>query len=136
PPASAAARTPRHHVAIALALAATQLFDAARGTYAVGDEQAGMSADELIDLVERWCARFPVVSVEDALAEDDWDGWQRLTTRLGGRLQLVGDDLFTTSVDRLDRGVRSGVANAILIKLNQVGTITAATGAGLRAERG
>jgi enolase 1/2/3 len=120
----AAGRKPGDDVAIALDLAATQLFDAARGAYAVGDGQAGMSADELIDLVERWCARFPVVSVEDALAEDDWDGWQRLTTRLGGRLQLVGDDLFTTSVDRLERGVRSGVANAILIKLNQVGTIT------------
>jgi enolase len=104
----AAGRKPGDDVAIALDLAATQLFDAARGAYAVGDGQAGMSADELIDLVERWCARFPVVSVEDALAEDDWDGWH----------------LFTTSVDRLERGVRSGVANAILIKLNQVGTIT------------
>ena len=120
----AAGRKPGDDVAIALDLAATQLFDAARSAYAVGDGQAGVSADELIDLVERWCARFPVVSVEDALAEDDWGGWQRLTTRLGGRLQLVGDDLFTTSVDRLERGVRSGVANAILIKLNQVGTIT------------
>jgi enolase len=121
---TAAGREPGDDVAIALDLAATQLFDAAHGAYAVGEEHGGLSADELIELVDRWCARYPIVSVEDALAEDDWDGWQRLTARLGGRLQLVGDDLFTTSVDRLERGVRTGVANAILIKLNQVGTVT------------
>jgi enolase len=130
---AAAGREPGDDVAIALDLAATQLFDAAHGAYAVGEQHGDLSADDLIELVDRWCARYPIVSVEDALAEDDWDGWQRLTARLGGRLQLVGDDLFTTSVDRLERGVRSGVANAILIKLNQVGTVTETLAAVRRA---
>ena len=80
----------------------------------------------MVALVEDWAGRYPLVSVEDALAEDDWEGWRLLTARLGHRLQLVGDDLFTTNVDRLRHGVEVGAANAVLVKVNQIGTLTGA----------
>jgi enolase len=82
------------------------------------------TADEMIALYKSWIDRYPIVSIEDGLAEDDWTGWARLTETLGNRVQLVGDDLFCTSVERLARGVEEGVANAILIKVNQIGTLT------------
>src|SRR5437763_15186600 len=78
----------------------------------------------MVALWESWVNRYPVISIEDALAEDDWDGWRTLTTDLGRRLQLVGDDIFVTNVVRLRRGIDAGVANSILIKLNQIGTLT------------
>jgi enolase len=128
-----AGREPGEDVAIALDVAATQLFDAASHMYAYGAEPSALSAEQLIDLIDGWCGQYPIVSVEDALAEDDWAGWQRLTVRLGGRLQLVGDDLFATNLHRLERGIGSEVANAILIKLNQVGTLTETLAAVARA---
>ena len=79
---------------------------------------------EMFDLLERWVARYPLISIEDGLGEDDWDGWRELTARLGDRVQLIGDDLFCTNLARLERGIGSGVANAILVKMNQVGTLT------------
>ena len=78
----------------------------------------------MVALWESWVNRYPVISIEDGLAEDDWDGWRTLTTQLGKRLQLVGDDIFVTNVVRLRRGIDAGVANSILIKLNQIGTLT------------
>jgi enolase len=78
----------------------------------------------MVSLWEELCGRYPIVSVEDGLAEDDWDGWKTLTERLGDRTQLVGDDLFVTNVERFRRGIESGVANAILVKVNQIGTLT------------
>jgi enolase len=78
----------------------------------------------MVDLLAEWADRYPLRSIEDGLAEEDWDGWQRLTQRLGDRLQILGDDLFTTNVSRLRRGIEQGVANAILIKFNQIGTLT------------
>ena len=78
----------------------------------------------MISLWDELCGRYPVVSIEDCLAEDDWEGWKALTERLGERVQLVGDDLFVTNVDRLRRGIETGVANAILVKVNQIGTLT------------
>jgi enolase len=83
-----------------------------------------LTSEDLIDVWESWAGRYPLVSVEDGLAEDDWDGWARLTTRLGKTVQLVGDDLFVTNVVRLRRGIENGVANSILIKVNQIGTLT------------
>jgi enolase len=77
-----------------------------------------------VDLWEAWCDKYPIVSIEDGMAEDDWDGWRLLTERLGGRVQLVGDDIFVTNTERLQLGFDRGVANAILIKLNQIGTVT------------
>ena len=85
---------------------------------------AKRSSAEMIDLYERLAADYPIVSIEDGLAEDDWDGWKALTERLGGKIQLVGDDLFVTDPQRLKRGIESGVANAILIKPNQIGTLS------------
>lgn len=78
----------------------------------------------MIDRLEDWVTRYPITSIEDGLAEDDWEGWQRLTDRLGGRVRLVGDDLFTTNTRRLRRGIEARVANSVLIKINQIGTIT------------
>jgi len=82
------------------------------------------TAAEMIDLYKSWCDKYPIVSIEDGLAEDDWEGWAKLTESLGDRIQIVGDDIFVTNIDRLARGVDEGVANAILIKLNQIGTLT------------
>ena len=110
----------RDRVAIALDPAATEFFG--DGAYRV--EGRVLASDELIDLYAGLAERFPLVSIEDGLAEDEWDGWRGLTARLGDRLQLVGDDLFVTNVERLRRGIAEGVANAILVKVNQIGTLT------------
>ena len=83
-----------------------------------------MTAPELIDRWATWVEKYPVISIEDGLAEDDWDGWRRLTDRLGKRVQLVGDDIFVTNVVRLRHGIEEGIANSILIKVNQIGTLT------------
>ncbi len=78
----------------------------------------------MIALLTRWVDAYPIFSIEDGLAEDDWDGWQRLTAALGGRVQLIGDDLFATNPERLKRGISGGAANAVLVKVNQIGTLT------------
>jgi len=110
-------------VAIALDVAASELF--ADGAYTFKKSGAGKkSAEEMIALYKSWIDRYPIVSIEDGLAEDDWSGWARLTEALGSRVQLVGDDVFCTNVERLARGIEEGVANAILIKVNQIGTLT------------
>jgi enolase len=89
-----------------------------------GEGRTGLTADDLIDLYADWCGAFPIVSIEDGLAEGDWDGWGRLTQRLGARVQLVGDDLFVTNPEILARGIARGVANSLLVKVNQIGTLT------------
>jgi enolase len=109
-------------VAIALDPATTELFEG--GRYRLPGEALDLNAGGMISLWEELCDRYPVVSIEDGLAEDDWDGWKALTERLGERAQLVGDDLFVTNVERLRRGIEAGVANAILVKVNQIGTLT------------
>ncbi|HEU5278819.1 MAG TPA: phosphopyruvate hydratase [Gaiellaceae bacterium] len=113
----------RERVAIALDPASTELYEG--GVYRF-EREGGVTrgADELIDLYATLAERFPVVSVEDGLAEDEWGAWKAMTERLGDRLQLVGDDLFVTNVERLRRGIDEGVANAILVKVNQIGTLT------------
>ena len=115
---------PGGEVGLALDCAASEFHDTASGLYRLSGSGRELDADGLVDLYEAWCDAYPILSIEDGLAEDDWDGWHRLTERLGGRVQLVGDDLFVTRVDRLRRGVEDGVANAILIKLNQIGTLS------------
>ena len=115
--------TPGRDVSIALDAAASEL--AADGGYVF--HKAGgrrQSADELIALYSRWASAYPLVSIEDGLGEDDWEGWQRLTAALGARLQLVGDDIFVTNERILARGITERVGNAVLIKLNQIGTVT------------
>jgi enolase len=110
----------RDRVAIALDPAATEFFG--DGAYRV--EGRVLASDDLTDLYAGLAERFPLVSIEDGLAEDEWDGWRGLTVRLGDRLQLVGDDLFVTNGERLRRGIAEGVGNAILVKVNQIGTLT------------
>ena len=113
---------PGDDVAIALDPASTEFYD--KGTYTLAREKRRLSAAELIAQYAYWRERYPIVSIEDGLAEDDWDGWAQLTAKLGDKVQLVGDDLFVTNVERIRRGVTQNVANAVLIKLNQIGTLS------------
>jgi enolase len=113
---------PGRQMAIAIDVAASHFFD--EGKYALQTEGRSLTSDEMIDLLQGWVARYPVVSIEDGLAEDDWSGWQRLTETLGARAQLIGDDLFATNPQRLERGIRERAANAVLVKMNQIGTLT------------
>jgi enolase len=115
----------RHDVAMALDVAASHFQDPARGTYKLRAPIAReLPSDEMIDLLADWAQAFPIISIEDGLAEDDWDGWAALTRRIGRSVQLIGDDLFATQVSRLKHGIARGAGNAILIKVNQVGTLT------------
>jgi len=114
--------TPGDEVAIALDPATSELWR--EGAYELKGEGRTLTSDELVDYWAELCGRYPIVSIEDGMAEDDWDGWRALTERLGATVQLVGDDVFVTNVELLQRGIDEGVANAILIKLNQIGTLT------------
>jgi len=119
----AAKFAPGKEVALALDVAASELHSG--GTYTFKKSGAGTrDAAGMIDLYAKWLEEYPIVSIEDGLAEDDWEGWAQLTKALGDRVQLVGDDLFVTNTERLARGIENGVANAILIKVNQIGTLT------------
>jgi enolase len=113
---------PGTDVSLALDCAASEFFDKKTGKYTF--DKKAVSSAELIGIYDKLTQNFPIVSIEDGLAEDDWDAWKLLTDRVGGRVQLVGDDLFVTNVTRLERGIAGGYANAILIKLNQIGTLT------------
>jgi enolase len=115
---------PGEEIAFALDVAATHFYNAEEDRYYLHCENRVCTAAELIDLLADWTARYPIVSIEDGLAEDDWDGWQALTARLGDKIQIIGDDLFTTSPARLEKGIRLHAANAILVKMNQIGTLT------------
>jgi enolase len=115
---------PGEQISIALDAAASELYDK-KGKYVFKkSDNASRSAADMIKLYEQWCSKYPIVSIEDGLAEDDWDGWQLLTKELGRKVQLVGDDLFVTNTERLGRGMGMGIANAILIKVNQIGTLS------------
>jgi enolase len=114
---------PGRDVAIALDPAASEFYQDGEYVFKKGDGSR-RSAKEMVDLYASWIDRYPIVSIEDGLAEDDWDGWKLLTDRLGERCQIVGDDLFVTNVDRLSRGIEQGVGNAILVKVNQIGSLT------------
>ena len=114
---------PGDDVFIALDVAASE-FAEAGGRYRMRREKAPRSSEDLVELYEDLCARYPIVSVEDGLGEDDWGGWGAMTRRLGGRIQLVGDDLFVTNPAIIQQGIKQGIANAVLVKVNQVGTLT------------
>jgi enolase len=114
--------TPGEEIAIALDPAASEFYK--DGSYHLEAEDKILSSDEMIAFWQDWVEAYPIISIEDGLAEDDWEGWARLTAALGDRCQLVGDDLFVTNVDFLQRGIDEHVANAILIKVNQIGTLT------------
>ena len=113
---------PGDEIALALDVASTEFH--ADGRYDLAGEKRVLDAPEMVGLLAEFCGKYPIVSIEDGCAEEDWDGWAQLTASLGDRVQLVGDDLFVTNVDRLGRGIEAGVANSILIKVNQIGTLT------------
>ncbi|MDE2120977.1 MAG: phosphopyruvate hydratase, partial [Betaproteobacteria bacterium] len=113
---------PGEQIAIALDPASSEFYR--DGKYHLDGEGRVLSSDEMIDLYDSWLGKYPIVSIEDGLAEQDWDGWKRLTERLGRKVQLVGDDLFVTNTEILRSGIEKGVGNSILIKVNQIGTLT------------
>ena len=113
---------PGTDVYLGIDAAATELYQ--DGKYVLAREGKSLTASEMVDLYERWTSQYPILSIEDGLAEDDWQGWALLHQRLGNQVQLVGDDLFVTNVQRIDRGIRDDVANAVLIKLNQIGSLS------------
>jgi enolase len=94
------------------------------GTYKLSKDEREMRSEEFIAMQEDWVKKYPIISIEDGCAEDDWEGWVSMTNRLGDQIQLIGDDLFTTRVDRIAKGQELGAANAVLIKMNQIGTLT------------
>jgi enolase len=118
----AAGRAPGDEMALALDPAASEFFEG--GRYHLAADGKSFSPSEMVDYYVDLCSRFPIVSIEDAMAEDDWEGWSSLTQAIGDKVQLVGDDVFVTNQSRLERGIASGVANALLVKVNQVGTLT------------
>ncbi len=118
----AAGYRPGEQVALALDCASSEFYD--DGEYTLASEGLTMSSAQLADYLEAWVDKYPIISIEDGMAEGDWDGWKLLTTRLGKRVQLVGDDLFCTNTKYLKQGIDQGVANSILIKVNQIGTLT------------
>ena len=115
---------PGEQVHIALDVAASELWNGDAGRYDLEREGVSLTAAELVDLYARWCAEYPIISIEDGLFEDDWEGWTTLTRRLGDAVQLVGDDLLVTNISRLQRGIDESAGNAILLKPNQIGTLS------------
>jgi enolase 1/2/3 len=117
---------PGEDVTIALDVAATHFVQTDGSYQLITEKKTTLTSGEMIDRLEAWTNDFPITSIEDGLAEEDWDGWQELTRRLGDRVQLVGDDLFTTNERRIAKGIELGVGNSVLIKVNQIGTLTEA----------
>ncbi len=115
--------TPGQDISLALDAASSEMFQNGEYVFYKSDKSK-KSAEEMVKLYADWVRQYPIISIEDGLAQDDWEGWKMLTQALGDRVQLVGDDLFVTNTDRLQRGIEEGVANSILIKLNQIGTVT------------
>lgn len=120
-------------IVIALDPAATEFYD--DGVYFLAGEGKKLNSEEMIEFYTSLCSRYPILSIEDALAEDDWEGFKKLTDQLGDRLQIVGDDLFVTNKNRLQRGIKHGIGNSLLVKLNQIGTLTETLGAISIAQR-
>jgi enolase len=111
-------------ILLALDPASTEFYDEKKKVYNLKGEGLKLSSEKMIDYYEALVKKYPIISIEDGLAEDDWKGWQQMTERLGGKIQIVGDDLFVTNPKRLARGIKEKSSNSILIKLNQIGTLT------------
>ncbi|CEQ10794.1 enolase (2-phosphoglycerate dehydratase) (2-phospho-D-glycerate hydro-lyase) [[Clostridium] sordellii] len=121
---SKAGYEPGQDVMLGLDVAATEMYNKETKKYVLAGEGKELTSEQMVELYEDWANNFPIITIEDGLDEEDWDGWKVLTERLGNRLQLVGDDLFVTNTERLERGIEAGVANSILVKVNQIGTLT------------
>jgi enolase len=116
---------PGTDIALALDPASSEFFDSGKGKYVFKkSDKSERQAEQLVEFYSNWVRQYPIISIEDGMAEDDWNGWKLLTESLGKKIQLVGDDLFVTNTERLARGIREGIANSILIKVNQIGTLT------------
>lgn len=115
---------PGDDVVIALDAASTEFYDAKKERYVLESTGDSLGADDMVALWQDWSKRYPIVSIEDGMAEDDWNGWKKLTKAIGGKVQLVGDDLFVTNTSRLADGIEKNIANSILVKVNQIGTLT------------
>ncbi|GMV81974.1 MAG: enolase [Planctomycetota bacterium] len=122
----AAGYEPGTQIALGLDCAATEYYDSKKKLYTLEGEAKGgeKNADAVVEWLSDWCERYPILTIEDGCSEDDWDGWSKLTKALSGKVQLVGDDLFVTNVERLSRGIQQGIGNSILVKVNQIGTLT------------
>jgi enolase len=116
--------TPGDEASISLDIAASDLFDEKSGLYRFRLEERVFDSDAFAELMTGWCEKYPVVSIEDPMADADWDGWRNVRAALGGKVQLIGDDLFTTNIERIEKGIAENLANSVLIKLNQIGTVT------------
>lgn len=115
---------PGKDVCLGVDVAATEIYDEERKIYKLAGEGKELTVEEMVNFYEELVNKYPIISIEDGLAEEDWDGWKLLTDRLGDRVQIVGDDLFVTNTERVEKGIKLGVANSVLIKLNQIGTLT------------
>jgi enolase len=115
---------PGEDICIALDCASTEFYNAEKKMYQLESTGESLTSAEMVGVWADWCKRYPIVSIEDGCAEDDWDGWKMMTEALGEKVQLVGDDLFVTNVNRLAKGINEGIANSILVKVNQIGTLT------------
>jgi len=120
----AAGYRPGEDIYIGLDCASTEFYDAEKKIYTLGSTGDQLTSAQMVSYWADWCKRYPIVSIEDGCSEDDWDGWSLLTKELGGQVQLVGDDLFVTNVSRLAQGIEQSIANSILVKVNQIGTLT------------
>ncbi|MDH5598265.1 MAG: phosphopyruvate hydratase [Cyclobacteriaceae bacterium] len=115
---------PGEDVGIAMDAASSEFYEEKNGIYHLKSTGLKLSSDEMVDYWAEWVNKYPILSIEDGMAEDDWDGWKKLTEKVGKKIQLVGDDLFVTNVNRLARGIENGIANSILVKVNQIGSLT------------
>lgn len=115
---------PGDDIRLAMDVAASEFYDKESNTYDLASEGRKLNAEEMVDLYEEFLSKYPIISIEDGLDENDWDGWKHMTDRLGKKVQLVGDDLFVTNTDKLKQGIENGISNSILIKVNQIGTLT------------
>ena len=120
----AAGYEPGKDIVLALDCASTEFYDAKKKRYALESTGDSLTSEEMVSMWADWAKRYPIVSIEDGMAEDDWDGWKKLTKAIGNKVQLVGDDLFVTNTKRLAEGIDKGIANSILVKVNQIGTLT------------
>ncbi len=109
---------------LALDPASSEFYDKKKKRYILASEKKELTAEKMVAYYEQWVKKYPIISIEDGMAEDDWDGWKIMTDKLGDKIQLVGDDLFVTNTNRLAKGIKKGITNSILIKVNQIGTLT------------
>ena len=120
----AAGYSPGKDIFLAMDAATTEMFDNEKKVYRFASSGDELTSAQMVDFWKDWCTRYPIISIEDGCSEDDWDGWKLLTDALSEKCQLVGDDLFVTNTARLSQGISQGVANSILVKVNQIGTLT------------